>query len=86
MKTVALSDIFHAAYVFARRNRLVKVDDSRPWQVEFHFPITAQPDVNAYLEGGMIEARLYAAALRDLRAIVARARRGEGREVSNDAS
>ena len=77
VKTLALSDLYVAAFVLAKGHRLVRVDDSRPWSVGFHFSRMAKPDADAFVAGGMVEGRLFAAALRDLKMLLSRKRRGE---------
>jgi len=79
VKTLALTDLYVAAFLLAKGHRLTRVDDSQPWKVEFHFSRLAKTDTDAFYGGGTIEGRVYAAALRDLKAILARKRReGDG--------
>ena len=77
VKTLSLTDLYVAAFVMAKGHRLLGVDDSRPWSIEFHFSRMAKPDADAFVAGGMVEGRLFAAALKDLKGLLAKRRRGE---------
>ena len=50
--TLGINDLYQAAFVLAKGNRLLKVDDSSPWAVAFHFHRMARVDSEAYFGGG----------------------------------
>ena len=77
VKTLALTDLYVAAFVMAKGNRLLRVDDTRPWEISFHFSGMAKPDADAFYGGGTVEGRVYAAALKDLKGLLMKRRRGE---------
>ena len=76
-REIGETDIYRAAHALTRHNRLIRVDDSRPWQVVFIFDATARLDLDSFDAGGMVEARLYADSIKHLKGNLARKRRGE---------
>jgi hypothetical protein len=79
IKTFSTSDLYLASYLLARGYKLLLVDGPS-YEVRFHFSRMAKVDSQGFYGGGVIEARLLCNAIRDLKAVVARRRRGEGDE------
>jgi hypothetical protein len=67
MEEFTTTDLGLGSYLLAKRFPLLRITRSGTRRHAFHFPLAAQESADDYLRGGMIEARTFAAALRDLK-------------------
>jgi hypothetical protein len=65
-----VSDLNQAAYVLALNHPLIRAEGQTGSRHFFIFPSNAADDARRFYQGGMINARAFANALRDLKAII----------------
>ena len=64
------SDLNQAAFVLALNHPLLRVEGERGERHHFYFPMSAREDALTFFAGGMIRARTFSSALRDLKALI----------------
>ncbi len=71
LKPYVTTDLYEAAYILAQGYEITIVPVS-PTKRAFHFPPEAMEAASAFVRNTAVPARLYAAYLRDLKALIAR--------------
>lgn len=71
MTPVRTTDLGLASFLYALGHK-IEISQVTPTQREFTFPPEAAADEQAYFQGGAINARLYYAALRDVKVLLHR--------------
>jgi hypothetical protein len=64
-----ISDPYIVAFVFVRHHKLIRTSMEGA-RVVFEFPPEAAEDVAEYRGGGMVEARLFARAVRHVKSVI----------------